>query len=64
MIERAQRVIVAIDSTKIGHTTLARVADLKDIQVLVTDSGAPEAELQRIRNAGVEVHVVEGPRHL
>ncbi|MBB1483528.1 DeoR/GlpR transcriptional regulator [Tessaracoccus sp. MC1865] len=63
MIERAQRVIVAIDSTKIGHTTLAKVADIKDIHVLVTDAGAPEAELQRIRDAGVEVHVVEGPRH-
>lgn len=63
MIERAQRVIVAVDSTKVGHTTLARMADIGEVQVLVTDSGAPEDELDRLRDAGVEVHVVEGPRH-
>ncbi|MHA6524773.1 DeoR/GlpR family DNA-binding transcription regulator [Tessaracoccus sp. G1721] len=61
MIERAGRVIVAVDSTKIGHTTLAKMADISEIQALVTDAGAPEGELQRIRDAGVDVHVVDGP---
>ena len=61
MIERADRVIVAVDSTKIGQTTLAKMADISEIHALVTDAGAPEDELQRIREAGVDVHVVDGP---
>lgn len=61
MIERAQRVIVAIDSSKIGHMTLAKMADISEVQVLVTDSGAPHDEVQRLRDAGVEVYVVDGP---
>lgn len=61
LIERAQRVIVAIDSSKIGHMTLAQMADVSEVQVLVTDSGAPENEIRALREAGVEVHLVDGP---
>ncbi|HJE50802.1 MAG TPA: DeoR/GlpR family DNA-binding transcription regulator [Tessaracoccus flavescens] len=61
MIERAQRVIAAIDSSKIGLVTLAKMVDLKDIDLLVTDSGATDEQLRRIRAAGVEVHVVDVP---
>ena len=61
MIERAERVVVVVDSTKVGHVTLAKMADITEIHALVTDAGAPEDELQRIRDAGVEVYVVEGP---
>ncbi len=61
MIERADLVIAAVDSTKIGRTTLARMADITEIDALVTDAGASKDELRRIRAAGVDVHVVEGP---
>lgn len=59
MIERSQRVIVAVDSSKVGRPTLAKMADISEVHVLVTDSGAPQEELQRFRDAGVEVHVVD-----
>lgn len=62
MIEHSQRVIVAVDSTKIGHTTLARMSGIKEIQALVTDSGAPADEIRRIRELGVEVHIVDVDR--
>lgn len=58
LIERAQRVIAVCDASKIGHVTLARMADLSEIDVLVTDSSAPADELARIREAGVEVHAI------
>lgn len=61
MIERAQRVIAVADASKIGHITLAKMADLRDIDVLVTDSNAPAEELSRIREAGVEVIIVPAP---
>jgi len=38
MIERAQRVIAVADASKIGHVTLAKMADLSEIDILVTDS--------------------------
>ena len=62
MIERAQRVIVAVDSSKLGNRTLAKMADVTDFHVLVTDSEAPEDELDAFRDAGIEVHVVEAGR--
>ena len=62
MIERAQHVVVAADSSKIGRRTLAKMADVTDFQVLVTDSGAPEEELKGFRDAGVEVRIVEAGR--
>ncbi|RMB59046.1 DeoR/GlpR family DNA-binding transcription regulator [Tessaracoccus antarcticus] len=65
MIERAQRVICVADSSKIGHVTLSKMGDLSEIDVLITDAGAPADEIARIREAGVEVHVLptvpEGP---
>jgi transcriptional regulator, deoR family len=61
MIERAQRVIAVADASKIGHVTLAKMADLSEIDVLVTDSNAPEEELKRIRDLGVETVLVPVP---
>lgn len=58
MIERAQRVIALVDSSKIGVITLAKMAELSEIDVLITDDAAPPEELDRIRKAGVEVKVV------
>ena len=62
MMERSQRVIIAVDSSKLGVVTLAKMGDLASVDVLVTDSGAPEETLQAIRALGVEVHVVSLPQ--
>ncbi len=58
MIERAQCVIAVADGSKVGQVTLARLARLDEIDVLVTDSTADSAELERIRQHGIQVHVV------
>lgn len=58
MVAHAQRVIVAADGSKVGRVTLAKMADLGEVHVLVTDSTADPDELDRIRAAGVEVVVV------
>ena len=57
MLSRAQRVIVVADGTKIGKSTQAPLADLARVDDLVTDAHADAAELDRIRGAGVRVHV-------
>ncbi|MFD0717221.1 DeoR/GlpR family DNA-binding transcription regulator [Paenibacillus sp. GCM10027626] len=42
MMERADDVIVLADHTKLGKTTFAHICALKEVNVLVTDSGCPE----------------------
>jgi DeoR family transcriptional regulator of aga operon len=58
MVTHAQRVIVAADGSKVGKVTLAKMADLSEVHVLVTDSSADPVALEQIRAAGVEVVVV------
>ncbi|MGO4955659.1 DeoR/GlpR family DNA-binding transcription regulator [Luteococcus sp. Sow4_B9] len=60
MIERAQKVIAVTDGSKIGRVTLARLATMDEVDVLVTDGAADRNELQRIRDHGVDVRVVSG----
>lgn len=55
MVERAHRVIVVCDSSKIGQSALSSICPLSDIDELITDSAASRDELEKIREAGVEV---------
>lgn len=52
------RVVVA-DSDKIGRVAFASAGAISDAHVLITDSDAAPGVLQRIRDRGVEVRVVE-----
>jgi DeoR family transcriptional regulator of aga operon len=55
-------VIAACDSSKIGATTLAKMVDLGDLDVLVTDSDITPDQLAAVRATGVDVQIVEAPR--
>jgi DeoR family transcriptional regulator, aga operon transcriptional repressor len=59
MATNAQRVVVAVDGSKIGKVTLARMTALNQLDHLVTDSTADPRQLERIADHGVRVHVVE-----
>ncbi|OBF38059.1 alkaline phosphatase [Mycobacterium sp. ACS1612] len=61
MATNAQRVVVAVDGSKIGKVTLAKMVSLNQIHHLVTDSSADPDQLERIASSGVRVHVVEVP---
>ncbi|MCW2953839.1 MAG: DeoR/GlpR transcriptional regulator [Conexibacter sp.] len=56
-IASARRTVVVADSSKFELTALTLVAPWSQITTLVTDAGAPEAELDAVRAAGVEVIV-------
>ncbi|MFK0172113.1 DeoR/GlpR family DNA-binding transcription regulator [Streptomyces sp. NPDC090306] len=58
MARQARTVVVVADSTKLAARAFARVCPLTDIDHLVTDTDAPEAALDRIREAGVRVVTV------
>jgi DeoR/GlpR family transcriptional regulator of sugar metabolism len=57
-VDASARVVAAIDSSKFGRTAFGRVCPVEAIDVLVTDSEAPEDEVARMRDAGVEVRLV------
>jgi DeoR family transcriptional regulator of aga operon len=55
MVERAARVIVVCDSSKLGRSALSSICPLAEIDELITDVGASAGELEPLRAAGVEV---------
>jgi DeoR family fructose operon transcriptional repressor len=58
MIASAHRVVVLADSSKFGVETTVRFAALDDVDVVITDTGAPEREVAALREAGIDVIVV------
>lgn len=55
MVTKAQRTVVVADGSKIGRAALAQCCTLQEIDMIITDTTADPDELQRIRDAGVEV---------
>lgn len=62
MINCAERVVMLLDSTKFGVTSLITVGPTSAVDVLVTDSGAPADQLEQLRKKGVDVRVTEAAR--
>jgi len=58
MVERAERVIVVADHTKLNRVAFAHIAPAERANMLVTDTGADPATVQQIRALGIEVILV------
>lgn len=59
MIRAVDQVIVLMDSSKIGCTSLMPIIPNSEFDIFITDRGAPEEFLTRLRASGKEVHVVD-----
>ena len=57
IVASAHKVVVLVDSSKIGREHTVRFAELADVDVVVTDSGADPADLAELRSHGLEVVV-------
>jgi DeoR/GlpR family transcriptional regulator of sugar metabolism len=60
MIVAAEVVIVVSDSSKLGHSALARLCSLQEVDRLIVDAGITEDWRKIVERAGVELTVVEG----
>jgi DeoR family transcriptional regulator, fructose operon transcriptional repressor len=60
-IELGRRVIVLADGSKLGQISHANVAPASAIDVLVTDPSADPAQLDRLRDLGVEIILATPP---
>lgn len=59
MIAAAQRTVVVADGTKIGNISIAKVADLSDIDQLITGPSAPLEVVEDLMSRGVAVEIAE-----
>ncbi|AKK03327.1 DeoR/GlpR family DNA-binding transcription regulator [Corynebacterium epidermidicanis] len=57
MITNAQKVVVLCDSTKMGNDYLVSFAGIDDIDVVITDSGAPQSMVDALRDREIQVIV-------
>lgn len=59
MMDAADRTIVVADSSKFGKSSLARMCELKDANIVVTDSELSEQWRSRLVSTGVELVIAE-----
>jgi DeoR family transcriptional regulator of aga operon len=57
-IKVAHRSVLLADSSKIGNVTLAKVADIEEIDLLISDKQADPEEIARLQERGLEVQLV------
>lgn len=57
MRRSAEKIIVLLDSSKFGNQSLTPIMRLHEIDVLITDAGAPADVLDELRQMGVDVHI-------
>jgi DeoR family ulaG and ulaABCDEF operon transcriptional repressor len=57
LIDRAEQVILLVDSSKFASSSGAIVCGLDEVDVLVTDAGIPPAMAAMVKAAGVELVV-------
>lgn len=59
MIDAAQKVVVLADSSKFGRRGFSKICDLESVDRIITDCGIETLYLERLRERGIEVTVVE-----
>lgn len=55
LIERATRVVVVTDHTKLGRNTFSQIAPIDIVDVLITDVGADPLQIETLKQNGVHV---------
>jgi DeoR family fructose operon transcriptional repressor len=55
MLKAARRRVLLADHSKAGRISLYQYGDLSEIDLLITDTGLPDADVRRFEDMGVEV---------
>jgi DeoR family transcriptional regulator of aga operon len=58
MVKASREVVAVLDASKLGQRSLAVIAPIADLDVVITDTAASAADIQSLRDQGVEVIVV------
>jgi DeoR/GlpR family transcriptional regulator of sugar metabolism len=57
MMEQSQQIVLLADSGKFGQQALAKLCDLADVDIVVTDAGITEEQRRQVKEAGCELVV-------
>lgn len=57
-VERCTQVVAVLDATKWGRSGVASFARLEDVDCVISDSAAPEAQVAQVQSLGIEVTLV------
>lgn len=55
MLSAARRAVMLADSGKIGHVAGARIAEVKEVSLLITDMGAEPSQISSLEAAGLDI---------
>lgn len=55
MVQRAKQVVVVADATKLGRQAFARICDISQVHVVITDRSATDEAVEPLTEAGVRV---------
>ncbi len=59
MIKAAQKTIVLADSTKFGRRGFAKIGDLDDIDLVITDKNVNPKDVKRLQDLGIDIIIAE-----
>lgn len=63
MMQAAQKVIVLADSTKFNRRGFSKIADMDDVDLIITDADVPAAMVRRLEEMGIEL-IIAKEQHL
>lgn len=64
MIDASQKTIVLADSSKFGRRGFSKIADIEDIDIIITDSNIPAAYRQRLEEQGIEIIIATSKKNI
>ena len=59
MMQTAQKTIVLADSSKFGRRGFSKIADMEDVDHIITDSHIPPSTALRLEEMGIEVTIAD-----
>lgn len=59
MVASAARTVVVADGSKLGHISVVKIADLADVDQLITGPSAPPEVVDQLGDAGVSIEIAE-----
>ncbi|MBD5185302.1 MAG: DeoR/GlpR transcriptional regulator [Bacteroides sp.] len=59
MIQAAQKVIVLADSSKFHRRGFSKIAEIDEVDLVITDSGIPASTARRLEESGIELLIAD-----
>lgn len=60
MMQAAQKTIVLADSSKFGRKGFAKISDMEEVDMIITDSHIKPSDVRRIEELGIELIIAPG----